>query len=77
MLSKPKSPHIFDVDEKGFQAQVVEASRERPILVDFWADWCAPCHGLAPHLERVVGELAGAVKLAKVEVDDNPGCAAE
>ena len=71
MLSKPKSPHIFDVDEKGFQAQVVEASRERPILVDFWADWCAPCHGLAPHLERVVGELAGAVKLAKVEVDDN------
>ncbi len=66
-----KSQHIFDVDEKGFPVEVIEASRKRPILVDFWADWCAPCHGLAPHLERVIGELAGAVKLAKVEVDDN------
>ncbi len=71
MHLKTKSPHIFDVDEKGFPAEVIEASRERPILVDFWADWCAPCHGLAPHLERVVAELAGAVKLAKVEADDN------
>jgi thioredoxin 1 len=68
---KEKSPFVFDVDEAGFQAQVIEASHERPVLVDFWAEWCAPCISLAPALERVVNEYEGAVRLAKVEVDDN------
>ena len=62
---------VFDVDEWGFQSRVIEASRQKPVLVDFWAEWCAPCLTLAPALERVIRELDGAVDLAKVEVDDN------
>jgi putative thioredoxin len=65
------SQAIFDVDEQGFQDRVIEASKQKPVLVDFWAEWCAPCLSLAPALERVIRELDGAVKLAKVEVDDN------
>jgi putative thioredoxin len=65
-----RSPIIFDVDLESFDQKVVEASSEQPILVDFWADWCAPCHALSPHLERVVTELDGRVQLAKIEVDD-------
>lgn len=64
------SPHAFDVDYDRFQADVIEASRQRPVLVDFWAEWCAPCRQLSPHLNRVVDEHAGGIALAKVEVDD-------
>ncbi len=71
MVVKSHSPFIFNVDEAGFQAQVLEASREQLILVDFWAEWCAPCIALAPALERVVEEYRGKLLLAKVEVDDN------
>ena len=63
-------PNIVAVNLDQFHDGVLAASRERPVLVDFWADWCAPCHALAPHLERVVDEMAGAVLLAKVEVDE-------
>lgn len=63
------SPHAFDVDQAQFEQEVIAASREQPILVDFWAEWCAPCHQLTPHLNRVIDELDGAVRLAKVEVD--------
>ena len=66
---RPNS-HVFAVDLDRFQADVIGASWERPVLVDFWADWCSPCHALAPHLERVIDELEGAVRLAKVEVDE-------
>jgi putative thioredoxin len=64
------SPHAFDVAFEGFEADVLEASHQSAILVDFWAEWCAPCHQLTPHLNRVVDEYAGAVRLAKVEVDE-------
>ena len=64
------SPHIFAVDLPDFDQRVIETSHKQPILVDFWADWCGPCHGLAPHLQRVVDELEGEVVLAKVEVDE-------
>ena len=67
----PISPHIYDADEASFDEKVIQASRKQPILVDFWAEWCAPCLSLAPALERVIGELEGLVLLAKVEVDDN------
>jgi putative thioredoxin len=64
------SPHAFDVDFERFEPNVIVASRDYPILVDFWAEWCAPCHQLTPHLNRVVDEYEGAVRLAKVEVDE-------
>jgi len=67
----PASPYIFDVDEASYDKKVIQASHQQPILVDFWADWCAPCLSLSPALERVIGELEGLVLLAKVEVDDN------
>ncbi len=66
-----RSPHLYDVDEASFEQQVIDASHQQPILVDFWAAWCAPCLSLAPALERVTDELEGLVLLAKVEVDDN------
>ena len=66
-----KSPFIFDVEEATYDAKVLKASHDRPVLVDFWAEWCSPCLSLAPALERVIDELEGAVLLAKVEVDDN------
>jgi putative thioredoxin len=66
-------PHslIFDVTETDFSEKVVEASRTRPVMVDFWADWCPPCRVLTPVLEKVTHGLHGEVLLAKVEVDDN------
>ncbi|MCF7985664.1 MAG: thioredoxin fold domain-containing protein [Thiohalocapsa sp.] len=64
------SVHAFDVDQEGFASAVIEASRQRPILVDFWADWCSPCHQLSPHLNRVIDEFDGEIGLAKVEVDE-------
>ncbi len=65
------SPYIYDVDEATYDEKVIQASRQQPILVDFWAEWCAPCRSLSPALERVIDELEGLVLLAKVEVDDN------
>ncbi|MEN8175888.1 MAG: thioredoxin domain-containing protein [Pseudomonadota bacterium] len=65
-----QADYIFDVHLEDFDDRVLRASHEKPLLVDFWADWCGPCHGLAPHLYRVVEELEGAVPLAKLEVDE-------
>ena len=65
-----RNPHIFDANHEGFQSEVLDASERQPILVDFWADWCAPCHALAPHLARVIDEYEGSLRLAKVEVDE-------
>ena len=67
---QPPCHDCFDVDHEGFEQAVIEASHARPILVDFWANWCAPCHQLTSHLYRVIDELQGAVGLAKVEVDE-------
>jgi putative thioredoxin len=61
---------IFDVSLETFDKDVLERSRQAPVLVDFWADWCAPCLVIAPVLERVLEELDGSVQLAKLEVDE-------
>ena len=61
---------IFDVDLEQFEIEVIQASHERPILVDLWADWCSPCLVIAPLLKRLVDESEGEILLAKVEVDE-------
>ena len=66
----------MDVTEQTFYRDVIERSHVAPVVVDFWADWCAPCKMLAPILEREVAAREGQVVLAKVDVDSNPELAA-
>jgi putative thioredoxin len=71
------SPHIKDVSITDFQQEVLLRSREVPVLVDFWAEWCGPCKTLSPLLERMTEAAGGAFELAKVDVDANQDLSAQ
>jgi thioredoxin len=60
------------VTDQSFNSEVILASSSRPVLVDAWAEWCGPCHMLAPVLDQLAAEANGRYKIAKLNVDDNP-----
>ena len=64
--------HIKDTTTAQFTKDVLEESRQQPVLVDFWAPWCGPCKQLTPVIEKVVNEAGGRVKLVKLNIDDHP-----
>ena len=62
--------HPIDVTDSSFDEEVIQA--DTPVLVDFWADWCAPCKMIAPIVEELAGEFDGKIKFTKLDVDSNP-----
>lgn len=64
------SEDIIHVNDGDFAQRVLDS--DLPVLVDFWAEWCGPCHVVAPVIEEIAGEQAGRLRVAKLNVDDNP-----
>jgi thioredoxin 1 len=72
---KAMSETLSSVTDANFEKDVIEASKTQPVLVDFWADWCRPCHMLSPTVEEIARENAGKLKVVKLNVDENMNAA--
>jgi thioredoxin 1 len=64
---------VSEVDDQAFEEQILKA--DKPVLVDFWADWCVPCHMVSPAVEEIGRDKAQVLQVAKMNVDDNPDTA--
>ena len=73
----PPTALVKDSTDRAFKADVIDASLEAPVLVDFWAPWCGPCRTLSPNIEKVVTEKAGKIRLVKINIDENPAIAGQ
>lgn len=71
------SQFVINVNEIDFEYEVVAFSKNKPVMVDFWAEWCRPCKTLSPILEKIVNEANGRIRLAKVNIDMNPNLAVQ
>ena len=67
--------NIASVTDNSFQAEVIDASNSQPVMVDFWADWCRPCHMLAPTVAEIANDYNGRLKVVKMNVDENVNAA--
>ncbi len=63
--------NIRSVSDSDFQVEVIDASKSQPVMVDFWADWCRPCHMLAPAVAEIANDYSGKLKVVKLNVDEN------
>lgn len=69
--------NIQNVTDRDFKTEVLEASKTQPVLVDFWAEWCRPCHMIAPAVEAIANQFQGRLKVVKLNVDENNQSAGE
>jgi thioredoxin 1 len=67
--------NVVSVTDNSFQSEVIEASNTQPVMVDFWADWCRPCHMLAPTVAEIATDYTGRLKVVKMNVDENVNAA--
>jgi thioredoxin 1 len=67
--------NVSSVTDNSFQSEVIDASQAQPVMVDFWAEWCRPCHMLAPAVAEIAAEYAGRLKVVKLNVDENMNAA--